>query len=89
MPPPKVESTIIHLIPHPAPVEVNPHDLEKVTAAAFGQRRKMLRSSLKGVFENPQAALETLDINPTKRAEELTVDQFCALTMLFGSRESV
>ena len=89
VPPPKVESTIIHLTPHPVPVAVNPNELEKVTAAAFGQRRKMLRSSLKGIVENPVPVLEALDIDPTKRAEDLSVAQFCALTMLIGNSTSV
>lgn len=89
VPPPKVESTVIHLTPHPMPAAVDPHELEKVTAAAFGQRRKMLRSSLKGVVENPIPVLEALDIDPTKRAEDLSVDQFCALTKLIYSPTSV
>jgi 16S rRNA (adenine1518-N6/adenine1519-N6)-dimethyltransferase len=89
VPPPKVESTIIHLTPHSEPAAVNPRELEKVTAAAFGQRRKMLRSSLKGVVESPVAVLEELDIDPTKRAEDLSVAQFCALTVLIARGSSV
>ena len=89
VPPPKVESTIIHLTPHPKPAAVDPGELEKVTAAAFGQRRKMLRSSLKGFVDNPVAVLDALDIDPTKRAEDLSVAQFCALTVLIGRRSSV
>jgi 16S rRNA A1518/A1519 N6-dimethyltransferase RsmA/KsgA/DIM1 with predicted DNA glycosylase/AP lyase activity len=49
----------------------------------------MLRSSLKGVVENPVAVLEALDIDPTKRAEDLSVAQFCALTVLIGRGSSV
>jgi 16S rRNA (adenine1518-N6/adenine1519-N6)-dimethyltransferase len=55
--------------------------LERVTAAAFGQRRKMLRSSLKSVFETPEAVLEKLGIVPTRRAEELAVNDFARLAL--------
>jgi len=75
-PPPKIDSTVITLIPRPEPLA--PADmkiLEKVTAAAFGQRRKMLRASLK----NLNIDLEHLGIDPTARAETLTVEQFCAI----------
>jgi 16S rRNA (adenine1518-N6/adenine1519-N6)-dimethyltransferase len=89
VPPPKVQSTIIHLTPHREMAEVNPHELEKVTAAAFGQRRKMLRSSLKSVFDNPVEVLDGLDIDPTKRAEDLSVAQFCALTVQVGAGGSI
>ena len=53
--------------------------LERVTAAAFGQRRKMLRQSLKTVFASPEEVLERLGIAPTRRAEELAVDDFARL----------
>ena len=53
--------------------------LERVTAAAFGQRRKMLRGSLASVFANPVSTLEALGLKPTARAEELTVDDFVKL----------
>ena len=54
-------------------------DLERVTGAAFGQRRKMLRSSLKPLFDDPASMLEGLNIPPTARAEELDVEKFCAI----------
>jgi 16S rRNA (adenine1518-N6/adenine1519-N6)-dimethyltransferase len=79
-PPPKVTSTVVQLIPRAEPLF--PADavvLERVTAAAFGQRRKMLRSSLSGAFANPVPVLERLDIRPTARAEELSVSQFVRL----------
>jgi 16S rRNA (adenine1518-N6/adenine1519-N6)-dimethyltransferase len=54
-------------------------DLERVTAAAFGQRRKMLRQSLKSLGGDPAALFEATGILPTARAEELSVEDFCAL----------
>jgi 16S rRNA (adenine1518-N6/adenine1519-N6)-dimethyltransferase len=77
-PPPKVMSAIVHLEPVEAPQDVSARTLEQLTAAAFGQRRKMLRQSLKGV-PNALAALEQLGIDPQRRAEELTVIDFVAL----------
>ncbi len=79
-PAPKVISTVVQLTPRAEPLA--PADrpkLEAVTAAAFGQRRKMLRASLKGLFDRPEAVLQPLGIAPTARAEELTVAEFCAL----------
>ena len=80
VPPPKVVSSVVRLTPKPSSqrlTELAP--LEKVTAAAFGQRRKMLRSSLGSVLTEPVKALENLDILPTARAEEITVEGFAAL----------
>ncbi len=80
VPPPKVTSTVIHLTPRPEPLApARMPDLERVTGAAFGQRRKMLRSSLKSLFDDPVSVLENLKIPPTARAEELDVEQFCAV----------
>jgi 16S rRNA (adenine1518-N6/adenine1519-N6)-dimethyltransferase len=78
VPPPKVASAVVHIVPAEQPEGVNPLVLERVTAAAFGQRRKMLRSSLKAV---PGAldALAGLGIDPERRAETLSVEQFVAL----------
>lgn len=78
VPPPKVASAVVHIVPASAPEDVNPIVLERLTAAAFGQRRKMLRSSLKGV---PAAldALATLGIDPERRAETVSVDEYIAL----------
>jgi 16S rRNA (adenine1518-N6/adenine1519-N6)-dimethyltransferase len=56
--------------------------LERVTAAGFGQRRKMLRSSLKSVFANPEAALEPLGIDPTTRAEQVSMADFARLALV-------
>ncbi len=75
-PPPKIDSTVITLTPRPQPLApARMAVLEKVTAAAFGQRRKMLRASLKQL----NVDLEFIGIDPTARAETLTVEQFCAI----------
>jgi 16S rRNA (adenine1518-N6/adenine1519-N6)-dimethyltransferase len=85
-PPPKVTSSIVQLIPRPVPlVNCGVKALERVTAAAFGQRRKMLRSSLKSVFENPEAALEKADLTPNMRAEEVDVVSFGRLAQIYSS----
>ncbi len=78
VPPPKIASAVVHMLPKPAPEGVDAGVLERLTAAAFGQRRKMLRSSVKAV---PGAldALETLGISPERRAETLSVDEFVQL----------
>ena len=79
-PPPKVTSSVVRLTPRAAPLA--PADkpvLERVTAAAFGQRRKMLRSSLKSLGVPVEALLAVAGIAGTARAEELSVVQFCAL----------
>jgi 16S rRNA (adenine1518-N6/adenine1519-N6)-dimethyltransferase len=82
-PPPKITSSIVQLVPRAKPeVECTVTALERVTAAAFGQRRKMLRSSLKSVFDAPEAVLEKLGIDATRRAEELAVNDFARLALL-------
>ena len=78
VPPPKVTSAVVHIVPSAMPAGVDPGCLERVTGAAFGQRRKMLRSSLKSI----PGALETLEqlgIDATRRAETLSVDEFVAV----------
>ena len=77
-PPPKVMSAIVHVEPAAMPQCVSAAQLEAVTAAAFGQRRKMLRQSLKGVA-GALEALETLGIEATRRAETLSIDEFVAI----------
>ncbi|MBL1404588.1 MAG: 16S rRNA (adenine(1518)-N(6)/adenine(1519)-N(6))-dimethyltransferase RsmA [Rhizobiales bacterium] len=76
-PPPKVTSAIVTLIPREKPLECDVNKLERVTQAAFGQRRKMLRSSLKPL--GGAALLKKAGIEETKRAEELNVEEFVAL----------
>ncbi len=81
-PPPKITSSIVQLVPRTKPdVDCTVAALEKVTAAAFGQRRKMLRSSLKSVFHEPEIVLEKLGIDATRRAEELAVNDFARLAL--------
>ncbi len=77
-PPPKVMSAIVHVTPGAAPEGVSPRQLAQLTAAAFGQRRKMLRQSLKAV---PGAldALGIVGIEETRRAETVSVEEFVAL----------
>ncbi len=77
-PPPKVMSAIVHVEPETAPQGVSASKLEAITKAAFGQRRKMLRQSLKSLPE-ALAALEGVGIDPTRRAETLSVDEFVAI----------
>lgn len=77
-PPPKVMSAVVHLTPAPAPEGVRLPKLEAVTGAAFGQRRKMLRQSLKPV-PGALAALEELGIDASRRAETVTVAEYVAI----------
>ncbi len=79
-PPPKVTSSVVRLAPRPEPLApADKATLERVTAAAFGQRRKMLRSSLKSLNVPVEPLLVAARIDGTARAEELSVEQFCAL----------
>ncbi|MBB5709384.1 16S rRNA (adenine(1518)-N(6)/adenine(1519)-N(6))-dimethyltransferase RsmA [Sphingomonas xinjiangensis] len=82
-PPPKVMSAVVHITPADAPDGVRFKVLEALTAAAFGQRRKMLRQSLKPV---PGAinAMERLSIDSSRRAETLSVDEFVSLARLLS-----
>ena len=83
-PPPKVMSAVVHLEPVAAPDGVRFATLEALTAAAFGQRRKMLRQSLRGVA-GALAGLDALGIDPTRRAETVGVAEFVALARLIPS----
>ena len=79
-PPPKVRSAVVHLTALPAPrFPADPVILSKVTATAFGQRRKMLRASLKQLSPGIEDILRDVGIDPTARAETLSLEQFCAL----------
>lgn len=79
-PPPKVTSTVVHLEPIATPLPCEPDKLEKVTHAAFGQRRKMLRQSLKPI--GGEALLARAEIDPQRRAETLSVEEFCRIANL-------
>jgi 16S rRNA (adenine1518-N6/adenine1519-N6)-dimethyltransferase len=78
VPPPKVMSAVLHIVPKPAPEGVRATTLESLTAAAFGQRRKMLRQSLKGLAGGLEA-LERVGIDASRRAETLSVTEFVAV----------
>jgi len=73
-PPPKVTSSVVHLTPRENPIPCAVDKLEKITQAAFGQRRKMLRQSLKPL--GGEALLLKADIDPQRRAETLSVEEF-------------
>lgn len=80
VPPPKVTSAVARLTPRPKSArEPDLAPLERVTAAAFGQRRKMLRGALARLYSDPVAVLERLKLAPTARAEELSVGDFVRL----------
>ncbi len=84
-PPPKVTSTVVHLVPRPRPLaEADRRALERVTAAAFGKRRKMLRTSLKSLGVDTPALIEAVGLDPRARGEELGVETFCALARAFS-----
>ena len=79
-PPPKVTSAVVQLVPRTAPAPAcELAKLERVTAAGFGQRRKMLRQSLKTVFDHPEEVLMEMGIDPTARAEQISVADFARL----------
>ena len=83
-PPPKVMSAVVHLVPKEQPEGVSAVVLERLTAAAFGQRRKMLRQSLKGLA-GALDALAQLGIDPARRAETLSVAEFVAVARVMGA----
>ena len=79
-PPPKVDSAVVHLTALPAPrYPADPAVLSRVVAAAFNQRRKMLRAALKGLAPDIERHLEAAGIPPTERAEQVDLERFCAL----------
>ena len=82
-PPPKVMSAVVHVVPESAPESVQAGTLSRITEAAFGQRRKMLRQSLKGV-PGALEAMEGLGIEPSRRAETLAIAEFIALARILS-----
>jgi 16S rRNA (adenine1518-N6/adenine1519-N6)-dimethyltransferase len=84
-PPPKVMSAVVHIVPAEEPEGVRFKTLETLTAAAFGQRRKMLRQSLKGM-PGAIAAMEALEIDTSRRAETVSVEEFVALARALTAR---
>ncbi len=85
VPPPKVMSAVVHILPEAQPDGVDLPVLERLTQAAFGQRRKMLRQSLKSV-PNALSALEEIGISAERRAETLSVEDFVALARALKRR---
>ncbi|MDQ0468308.1 16S rRNA (adenine(1518)-N(6)/adenine(1519)-N(6))-dimethyltransferase RsmA [Labrys wisconsinensis] len=84
VPPPKVTSSIVHLRPRPLPLACRTADLERTAQAAFGQRRKMLRQSLKGLRPDAAAWVEACGLRPEMRAEEVPVEGFVRLANSLG-----
>jgi 16S rRNA (adenine1518-N6/adenine1519-N6)-dimethyltransferase len=79
-PQPKVTSAIVQITPRAQPLaDIDFKKLEKLVAAAFNQRRKMVKSGLKSVFENPEEILKEVGIRPDLRPENLTIEEFCQL----------
>jgi 16S rRNA (adenine1518-N6/adenine1519-N6)-dimethyltransferase len=85
VPPPKVTSSLVELIPRAAPLACDRSALERVTQAAFGQRRKMLRQSLRSLAIDAAALLAAAEIDPAARAEDIPVAGFVALARAFAS----
>ncbi len=88
-PPPKVMSSVVRLDPKPDAKKISPAAVSAVTAAAFGQRRKMLRSSLKSLWPRPESVLAEINIDPSLRAEQIAVDDFLALAARFQQRGAI
>ncbi|MCC4246911.1 16S rRNA (adenine(1518)-N(6)/adenine(1519)-N(6))-dimethyltransferase RsmA [Stappia indica] len=84
-PPPKVTSAIVHLTPRKAPLDCDLKALERLTAAAFGQRRKMLRASLKPLAADAETRIAAAGIEPTMRAEQLEIADFVKLANAFAA----
>jgi 16S rRNA (adenine1518-N6/adenine1519-N6)-dimethyltransferase len=86
-PPPKVDSAVVHVEALPGPrFPADPAVLSRVVALAFGQRRKMLRASLRPLGGNVEALLEAAGIRPTDRAEQVPLEAFCRLSRLVAAR---
>jgi len=79
VPPPKVTSSVVRLVPRAQPLPCAAASLARVTAAAFGQRRKMLRQSLRALGHDPHALLAAAGIDPAARAQDIAVAGFVAL----------
>jgi 16S rRNA (adenine1518-N6/adenine1519-N6)-dimethyltransferase len=85
-PPPKVVSSLVRLDPRPYPATCDASALERITAAAFGQRRKMLRQSLRSLGVDPTPLIEAAHVLPTSRAEELPVEAFLAMANALSAK---
>jgi 16S rRNA (adenine1518-N6/adenine1519-N6)-dimethyltransferase len=85
VPPPRVTSSVVRLEPRATPLACPSATLQRVTEAAFGQRRKMLRQSLKTLGVDPAGLLAAAGIDPTARAEDVPVEGFAALARAFAA----
>jgi len=89
-PPPKVTSAIVQLKPRAQPLFLaEPAALERVTAAAFGQRRKMMRAAMKRLVADPESYLSANGVDPRARAETLDIEHFCALARALVQHETL
>jgi 16S rRNA (adenine1518-N6/adenine1519-N6)-dimethyltransferase len=86
VPPPKVTSSVVELVPRPHPDPCERAALHRVAEAAFGQRRKMLRQSLKSLVPNPLPLLDATGIAPTDRAEDIPVEGFVRLARAYSAQ---
>jgi 16S rRNA (adenine1518-N6/adenine1519-N6)-dimethyltransferase len=85
VPPPRVASAVVRLVPREAPLApAEPDMLERVVAAAFGQRRKMLRSALRSLGQDPVPRLAAAGLDGDRRAETLSIEEFCALARAYS-----
>lgn len=89
VPPPKVTSSVVRFTPRPEPLACDSIALQRVTEAAFGQRRKMLRQSLKTLGVDAASLLAEAGIEPTARAEEIPVEGFVALARIFAGQAKI
>jgi 16S rRNA (adenine1518-N6/adenine1519-N6)-dimethyltransferase len=89
VPPPKVTSSVVRLTPKQVPPTCDVTALQRLTEAAFGQRRKMLRQSLKSLGVDANALLAEAGIEPTARAEQISVDGFITLANIFAGQKKV
>jgi 16S rRNA (adenine1518-N6/adenine1519-N6)-dimethyltransferase len=86
VPPPKVTSSLVELVPRSAPLPCDATALQAVTQAAFGQRRKMLRQSLRALGVDVPPLLSAAALDPTARAENIPVSGFLALARAFAAQ---
>jgi len=89
VPPPKVTSSLVHISPRPRPSPCDGKLLSAVTQAAFGQRRKMLRQSLRSLGADTPALLEVARLSPTARAEEIPVAGFVSLAQALAEQRTL
>jgi 16S rRNA (adenine1518-N6/adenine1519-N6)-dimethyltransferase len=89
VPPPQVVSSVVQLVPRAQPLPCDRRALEQVTAAAFGQRRKMLRQSLRALAPDPLPLLAASGLESTARAEDIPVEGFVALARALVAQEQI